>query len=71
MTPYEAYTGHVPSLDSLITFGTKITAKQPGERPNTLNPWAYDGIFFGYQNMKHNIWYWDIHTGTTKTPPMI
>ena len=55
MTPYEAYTGRVLSLDSLITFGTKVTAKRPRERPNTLNPWAYDGIFLGYQNTKPNI----------------
>ena len=38
MTPLQAYTGQIPSLDSLITFGTKITAKKPGQRPNTLNP---------------------------------
>ena len=67
MTSYKAYTCCVSSLDSLITFGTKVTAKRPGERPNTLNHLAYDGIFLGYQNTKHNIWYWDAHTGTTKT----
>ena len=67
MTPFEAYTGRLPSLDSLITFGTKITAKRPGDGPNTLNPWTYDGIFLGYQNTKNNIRYWDVHTGTTKT----
>ena len=67
MTPFEAYTGCIPSLDSLITFGTKITAKKPGDRPTTLNPWTYDGIFLGYQNTKNNIRYWDVHTGTTKT----
>ena len=66
ITPYEAYTGCIPSLNSLITFGTKITAKRPGNQSNTLNPWTYDDIFLGYQNTKHNIWYWDVHTGTTK-----
>ena len=30
MTPLQAYTGQVPALDSLITFGSKITAKRPG-----------------------------------------
>ena len=67
MTPFQAYTNRIPTLDSLITFGAKITAKKPGKRPTTLNPWTYDGIFLGYQNTMHNIRYWDIHTGTTKT----
>ena len=31
MTPFEAYTGRVPVLDNLITFGSKITANEPGE----------------------------------------
>ena len=66
-TPFEAYTGRIPSLDSLITFGTKITAKKPSDRPTTFHPWTYDGIFLGYQNSKHNIRYWDVHSGTTKT----
>ena len=55
MTPIQAYSGQIPTLDSLITFGTKITAKQPGTRPTSLNPWRYDGIFLGYQNTMHNI----------------
>jgi hypothetical protein len=67
MTPLQAFSGQVPSLDSLITFGAKITAKKPGNRPTTLNPWSYDGIFLGYQNTMHNIKYWDINTGAIKT----
>ena len=67
MTPFEAYTGRVPVLDSLITFGSKITAKKPGERPTTFHPWSYDVIFLGYQNTLHNIRYWDVYTSTTKT----
>ena len=67
MTPFESYTGRSPALDSLITFGTKITAKKPGERTTTFHPWTYDGIFLGYQNSKHNIRYWDVHKSTTKT----
>ena len=55
MTPIQAYSGQIPALDSLITFGAKITAKQPGTRPTSLNPWTYDGIFLGYQNTMHNI----------------
>ena len=30
MTPFQAYTNRVPTLDSLITFGAKITAKKSG-----------------------------------------
>jgi hypothetical protein len=67
MTPLQAYSGQIPALDSLITFGAKITAKKPGTRPTTLNPWAYDGIFLGYQNTMHNIKYWDVNTGAIKT----
>ena len=66
MTPIQAYTGQIPALDSLITFGAKITAKQPGTRPTACNPWTYDGIFLGYQNTMHNIRYWDVNTGTIK-----
>ena len=66
MTPIQAYSGQIPALDNLITFGAKITAKQPGTRPTSLNPWTYDGIFLGYQNTMHNIHYWDVHTGTMK-----
>jgi hypothetical protein len=67
MTPLQAFSGQIPALNSLITFGAKITAKKLGTRPTTFNPWAYDGIFLGYQNTKHNIKYWDINTGSIKT----
>ena len=67
MTPIQAYTGQIPALDSLVTFGAKITAKQPGTRPTACNPRIYDGIFLGYQNTMHNIGYWDVNPGTIKT----
>ena len=67
MTPLQAYYGQIPALDSLITFGLKITAKQPGTQLTTLDPWKYDVIFLGYQNTMHNIRYWDINTGTIKS----
>ena len=67
MTPFEVYIGSVPSLDSLITFGIKITAKKPGDCPTTFHSWTYDGIFLGYQNTMYNIQYWDGYTSTTKT----
>jgi hypothetical protein len=67
MTPLQEFSWQIPALDSLITFVAKITAKKPGTRPTSLNPWAYDGIFLGYQNTMHNIKYWDINTGLIKT----
>jgi hypothetical protein len=67
MTPLQAFSGQIPALDSLITFGANITATKPGTRPTTLNPWSYDGIFLGYQNTMHNIKYWDVNTGSIKT----
>jgi len=41
MTPTQAYTGNIPLVDELITFGAKITAKKPGTPPTTTNPWTY------------------------------
>ena len=45
MTPLQAYLGQIPALDSLITFGAKITAKKPGTRPTATDPWTYIGLF--------------------------
>ena len=66
MTPPKNYLGQILALDSLITFGAKITAKKPGTRPTATNQWTYDGIFLGYQNTMHNIRYWDINNGVVK-----
>ena len=67
MTPLRAYSGQIPALDSLITFGAKITTKKLGTRPTATNPWTYEGIFLRHQNMMHNIKYWDVNSGTVKT----
>ena len=66
MTPFEAYTGRVPVLDNLITFGSKITLKKLGEQQTMFHIWSYDGIFLGYQNTLHNMRYWDGYISTTK-----
>ena len=66
MTPHEAYTRKLPTVDSIFTFGAKITAKQPGDRPISLNPHTYEGIFLGYKTTMDNIRYWDINTGNLK-----
>ena len=57
MTPLQAYLGQTPAFNSIITFGAKITAKKPGMKFTATNPWTYDGIFLGYQNIMHNIRY--------------
>ena len=67
MTPLQAYSGQIPALDSLITFGAKITAKKPETRPTATDPSMYDGIFLGYQNTMQNIKYWDVNSGAVKT----
>ena len=67
MTPYKAFTTVRPDVSSLLTWGCKVTAKQPGLRTSTIDPHLYDGIFLGYLNTMTNIRYYDIHTGTTKT----
>ena len=65
-TPFEAFMGRQPSLEALVTFGCKVTAKKPGMRSTTLDPHAYDGIFLGYMGTMDNIRYYDVHTGTMK-----
>ena len=67
VTPLQAFSRKTPLMDNLVTFGSKITAKKPGTRPTTSNPWAYYGIFLGYGATTDNIRYFDIHTGTDKT----
>ena len=54
-TPYEAFTGKRPIVESLLTWGCKVTAKKPGTRPTTITPHAYDGIFLGYMNTMLNL----------------
>ena len=58
-TPYQAYTRRTPTLDHLITFGAKITAKKAKKRPTALDPNTYNGIFLGYRATSDLIRYWD------------
>ena len=59
-TPYQAYTHRIPTLDNLITFGSKIVAKKAKRRPTTLDPNSYNGLFLGYTATTDIIRYWDI-----------
>ncbi len=47
-TPYEKLTGTQPDLTNLRTFGCRIYAKKPGERPAKLDHHTTNGIFLGY-----------------------
>ena len=38
MTPYQSWTGRIPCLDRLLTFGAKITARKAKNRPTAMDP---------------------------------
>ena len=61
MSPYKAYTNQTPTVDGLLTFGSRIVAKKAEQRNNAADPNAYDGVFLGYRATMDNIVYWDIH----------
>ena len=65
-TPYEAFTSKRPIVESLITWGCKVTANKPGTRPTTITPHDYDRIFLGYINAMLDLQYYDVHTRTIK-----
>ena len=59
MTPYQAWTGRIPCLDRLITFGAKITARRAKTRTTATDPNSFQGIFLGYRSTMDIIVYWD------------
>jgi hypothetical protein len=61
ITPYQAYTKRRPTLDGLLTFGSRITPKKSTQRGTPLDPNAHGGIFLGYRATMDNILYWDTH----------
>jgi hypothetical protein len=58
-TPYQAWTGRIPCLDRLITFGAKITARRAKARTTATEPNSFQGIFLGYCSTMDIIVYWD------------
>jgi hypothetical protein len=58
-TPYQAWTGRIPCLDHLITFGAKITTRCAKARTTTTDPNSFQGIFLGYRSTMDIIVYWD------------
>jgi transposase InsO family protein len=59
MTPYQQWSGRIPSLDNLLTFGSRIISKKAKNRTTALDPNAFEGIFLGYDSTMENIEYWD------------
>jgi hypothetical protein len=55
LTPYQSYTKHQPTLDGLLTFGSRITPKKSTQQGTALDPNAHDGIFLGYRATMDNI----------------
>ena len=66
-TPYQAWTGKIPCLDGLLTFGAKITSKKARSRRNAGDANIYHGIFLGYRATMENIVYWDLHSHSKRT----
>jgi hypothetical protein len=66
-SPYQAYTGRRPTVDGLLTFGTRVTHKKSRARTTAADPNAHDGIFLGYRATMDNIIYWDVNTQRVKT----
>lgn len=59
MTPYQAWTGRIPCLDRLLTFGAKITARRAKTRTTATDPNSFQGIFLGYRSTMDILIYWD------------
>jgi hypothetical protein len=66
-TPHEAWTGKVPDLRHIRTFGSSVTVKKPGHRPTKNDPHCYHGIFLRFSSTTKNIIYYDINSKRTKT----
>ena len=47
MTPYHAMTGFKPDLSKLKIFGSRVSAKRPGNRSYKLDDNSFQGIFLG------------------------
>ena len=67
MTPYQKFTGAIPDLSSIRTFGSHVTAKRPGPRNTKLDPNYYEGRVLRPAPTSKNIIYWDTATKKEKT----
>ena len=67
MTPYQRWTGRIPSLDGLLTFGATIVSKKAKKRDTATDPNSFHGIFLGYRATMDNIVYWDTKSQSKRT----
>ena len=65
-SPYEAFTGRVPHLGHLRTFGCPVTIRKTGKRSNKLTDHTYEGRFLEYVGTNNNIRYFDTKTKRLK-----
>ena len=67
-TPFQEYTGRVPDLSHLRTFGSRVTVGRPqGRRYKLDNTATTTGVFLGYTSSNQNVWYKDDTTGLVKS----
>jgi hypothetical protein len=66
-TPFKAWTGTMPDLSHIRTFGSSVTVKKPGRRPTKGDPHCYHGVFLRYTATTKNLVYYDINSKRTKT----
>ena len=67
-TLIETLTGAPPDLSHLRVFGSKVRACKPGQPRAKVNDHVYDGVFLGFRGTSSTIVYYDVRTGTVKTP---
>jgi hypothetical protein len=85
MTPHKAWSGEIPSLAHLRTFGALVNARKPGKRPAKADRHTTHGVLLGYGSTPKHVRYFDqttnqeklsmhhtiyeSHYGTTTRPP--
>ncbi len=67
VTPFEGWWGVKPNLCYLKLFGSRVCDKQTSNQHAKLDKHDFTGIFLGYTSTDQNVWYINLHTGTTKT----
>ena len=67
MTPFQAFTGRRPDLSRLRIFGSRIYARETGQRKAKLDHHTTEGIFIGFTATDRNVYYIDDETGTVRS----
>ena len=66
MTQYQRWSGRIPSMKHIRTFGAPVIVKIPGDCPSKGHPHVYHGIFLRFPGTAKNIVHYDTQTGTVK-----